>query len=342
MEPPGGGVLTNYLRRARDPMSDVRGVRAFKVIVDPCHIRPRRGCTHGNRRPSLRPTTRGSASGEGADEAGLRSGRSPPAQPYHTRSESVAAKIGRGPNLTAKAPEYAGKVRRTVATSRPTRSKTAPPSTISPASGGIDAHRADRSRRDLQPPLPGTLCLTSVADNRAPDSICIADDGSGPETGPSTPSGRASRAPLRHVLLALGSGLREGGDPQQGHRDVGGRLPDLIDGDVLTTHLHRPPPRPRRARPLLDRQPDPPRAAARRRHPGDGRRRTSSTAAGSGEPGDRSFGTWLETMPMPAVRPGLPRPRAPVQRALCAPTRRCSARTRSTSTASTRRSSTRG
>ena len=37
-EPPAGGVLTNYLRRARDPMSDVRGVRAFKVIVDPCHM----------------------------------------------------------------------------------------------------------------------------------------------------------------------------------------------------------------------------------------------------------------------------------------------------------------
>ncbi|HRO12959.1 glycosyltransferase family 2 protein, partial [Amaricoccus sp.] len=29
---PAGGVLRNYLRRARDPMSDVRGVRAFKVI----------------------------------------------------------------------------------------------------------------------------------------------------------------------------------------------------------------------------------------------------------------------------------------------------------------------
>ena len=37
-EPPEGGVLRNYLRRARDPMSDVRGVRAFKVLVDPCHV----------------------------------------------------------------------------------------------------------------------------------------------------------------------------------------------------------------------------------------------------------------------------------------------------------------
>ena len=35
---------------------------------------------------------------------------------YYTRSEAeLAAKIGRGPNLTAKAPEYARKVRRTVA-----------------------------------------------------------------------------------------------------------------------------------------------------------------------------------------------------------------------------------
>jgi hypothetical protein len=36
--PPEGGVLRNYLRRARDPMSEVRGVKAFKVLVDPCHV----------------------------------------------------------------------------------------------------------------------------------------------------------------------------------------------------------------------------------------------------------------------------------------------------------------
>ena len=36
--PPEGGVLRNYLQRAADPMSDVRGVRAFKCVVDPCHL----------------------------------------------------------------------------------------------------------------------------------------------------------------------------------------------------------------------------------------------------------------------------------------------------------------
>jgi hypothetical protein len=39
-----------------------------------------------------------------------------PLNHYYTRSEAeLAAKIGRGPNLVAKSPEYARKVRRTVA-----------------------------------------------------------------------------------------------------------------------------------------------------------------------------------------------------------------------------------
>lgn len=36
--PPAGGMVANYLRRAADPMSDQRGVRNFKCIVDPCHV----------------------------------------------------------------------------------------------------------------------------------------------------------------------------------------------------------------------------------------------------------------------------------------------------------------
>jgi hypothetical protein len=114
---PEGGVLRNYLRRARDPMSEVRGVRAFKCIVDPCHLTALR--VH---------SMETDGSGRTCNDAGLEVEERARARPgfysaehlqlnhYYTRSEAeLAAKIGRGPNLTAKSPEYARKVRRTVA-----------------------------------------------------------------------------------------------------------------------------------------------------------------------------------------------------------------------------------
>jgi hypothetical protein len=114
---PEGGVLPNYLRRARDPMSEVRGVRAFKCIVDPCHLTALR--VH---------SMETDGSGRTCNDAGLEVEERARARPgfysaehlqlnhYYTRSEAeLAAKIGRGPNLTAKSPEYARKVRRTVA-----------------------------------------------------------------------------------------------------------------------------------------------------------------------------------------------------------------------------------
>jgi hypothetical protein len=116
-QPPAGGVLRNYLRRARDPMSDVRGVRAFKCIVDPCHLTALR--VH---------SMETDGSGRTVNDAGLEVEEKARARPefysaahlqlnhYYTRSEAeLAAKIGRGPNLVAKSPEYARKVRRTVA-----------------------------------------------------------------------------------------------------------------------------------------------------------------------------------------------------------------------------------
>jgi hypothetical protein len=116
-EPPAGGVLRNYLRRASDPMSDVRGVRAFKCLVDPCHLTALR--VH---------SMETDGSGRTCNDAGLEVEERERARPgfysaahlqlnhYYTRSEAeLAAKIGRGPNLVAKSPEYARKVRRTVA-----------------------------------------------------------------------------------------------------------------------------------------------------------------------------------------------------------------------------------
>lgn len=115
--PPEGGVLRNYLRRAADPMSDVRGVRAFKCIVDPCHLTALRvhametdgsARTCNDRGEEVAPRDREWPGFYSADHIQLNH--------YYTRSEQeLAEKIGRGPNLVGKVPEYARKVRRTVA-----------------------------------------------------------------------------------------------------------------------------------------------------------------------------------------------------------------------------------
>lgn len=114
---PEGGVLRNYLRRARDPMSDVRGVRAFKVIVDPCHLTALR--VH-----SMETDGSGRTSNDAGlvveererEKPGFYSAEHLQLNHYYTRSEAeLAAKIGRGPNLAAKRGEYERKVRRTVA-----------------------------------------------------------------------------------------------------------------------------------------------------------------------------------------------------------------------------------
>ena len=116
--PPEGGVLRNYLRRARDPMSEVRGVRAFKCLVDPCHltaVRVHSMETDGSGRTLQRPRASRSRSGS-ATRPGFYSADHLQLNHYYTRSEAeLAAKIGRGPNLTAKRSEYERKVRRTVA-----------------------------------------------------------------------------------------------------------------------------------------------------------------------------------------------------------------------------------
>jgi hypothetical protein len=98
-------------------MSDVRGVRAFKCIVDPCHLTALRvhtmevdgseaSCNDEGRVAS--PAEREKPSFYSAGHLQLNH--------YYTRSEAeLAAKIERGPNLAAKRREYERKVRRTVA-----------------------------------------------------------------------------------------------------------------------------------------------------------------------------------------------------------------------------------
>jgi hypothetical protein len=115
--PPAGGVLRNYLRRAADPMSDLRGVRAFKCLVDPCRLtalKVHSMQTDGNDRTcndrgvEVPLRRREEAKFYSADHVQLNH--------YYSRSEQeVVEKFRRGPNLVAKASEYERKVRRTIA-----------------------------------------------------------------------------------------------------------------------------------------------------------------------------------------------------------------------------------
>jgi hypothetical protein len=114
---PEGGTLRNYLMRAADPMSDVRGVRAFKCVVDPCHV------TEVGVHSFAVDGTYRTANDRGV-EVPLRDRERPEfysadhlqLNHYYARSKAeLDAKVGRGPNLASKAPEYRRKVLRTVA-----------------------------------------------------------------------------------------------------------------------------------------------------------------------------------------------------------------------------------
>lgn len=114
--PPEGGVLRNYVLRAADPMSDLRGVRQFKCLVDPCHLT--RVGVHAMETDGVTRTAN-----DRGDEVEIAARGRPEfystnhlqLNHYYARSKAeLATKIGRGPNLASKAPEYARKVRRTV------------------------------------------------------------------------------------------------------------------------------------------------------------------------------------------------------------------------------------
>jgi hypothetical protein len=116
-EPPPGGVLRNFVRRARDPMSDARGVRAFKCLVDPCHLTALRVHAMETDGSDRTCNDRGEAASEAEREKpAFYSAEHVQLNHYYTRSEAdLAEKIGRGHNVRAQTSEYARKVRRTVA-----------------------------------------------------------------------------------------------------------------------------------------------------------------------------------------------------------------------------------
>ena len=117
MTAPEGGVLRNYTRRNPDPMSTVRGLRNFKMIVDPCHVTALKvhqietgGSTDTcNDRGQLFTTrTRETPAFYSADNIQLNH--------YYTRSDAeLRAKIARGPNLTTPDADHLRRVLRKVA-----------------------------------------------------------------------------------------------------------------------------------------------------------------------------------------------------------------------------------
>lgn len=116
-QPPEGGVLENYTRRAAAPLSGARGVTNFKVIVDPCRVTAVKVHAYETDGQAVTWNDRG-------ERAALKERRRPgfysaehiQLNHYYTRSEAeLAAKIARGSNQAVEAGRHAARVRRNVA-----------------------------------------------------------------------------------------------------------------------------------------------------------------------------------------------------------------------------------
>ncbi|WP_242469078.1 glycosyltransferase family 2 protein [Rhodovulum adriaticum] len=117
VQPPKGGVLSNYTHRAADPISGARGVTNFKTIVDATRVTglkvhsyqvDGRAVTWNDRGQAAANKARGSRDFYSADHLQLNH--------YYTRSETeLAAKIARGSNQRVAAERHAARVRRNVA-----------------------------------------------------------------------------------------------------------------------------------------------------------------------------------------------------------------------------------
>ena len=115
-DPPDGGVLANYTRRNPDPMSDAKGLKNFKMIVDPCHVTSLKvhqietdgsGDTCNDRGQRF--------SAKGREGRGFYSADRIQLNHYYTRSDAeLRAKIARGPNLTTPDADHLRRVMRKV------------------------------------------------------------------------------------------------------------------------------------------------------------------------------------------------------------------------------------
>jgi hypothetical protein len=114
--PPEGGIVANFTLRAKEPMSDEPGLRAFKMIVDPCRLTAMRVHTMETDGTQDTHNDRGERATFGTrDQRGFYSADAIQLNHYYTRSrQELETKIARGPNLLGKNPEYRRKVLRTV------------------------------------------------------------------------------------------------------------------------------------------------------------------------------------------------------------------------------------
>ena len=115
MAMPAGGVLANYTRRSPDPMSDERGLRNFKMIVDPCHVTALKVHVIETDGSSASCNDRGERFAKREQRAFYSAGRIQ-LNHYYTRSDAeLRAKIARGPNLTTPDADHLRRVMRKVA-----------------------------------------------------------------------------------------------------------------------------------------------------------------------------------------------------------------------------------
>ncbi|MEI4485255.1 glycosyltransferase family 92 protein [Frigidibacter sp. MR17.14] len=113
---PAGGVLANYTRRNPDPMSDAKGLRNFKMIVDPCRVTAMKvhSIETDGRADSI--NDRGQrTSAQGREAQAFYSADRIQLNHYYTRSDAeLRAKIARGPNLTTPDADHLRRVMRKV------------------------------------------------------------------------------------------------------------------------------------------------------------------------------------------------------------------------------------
>ena len=116
MTPPPGGVVANYTRRNPDPMSDAKGLRNFKMIVDPCHVTEMRVHAVGTDGQAMTCNDRGQAFTHSNRRArAFLSTDRIQLNHYYTRSDAeLRAKIARGPNLTVPDTDHLRRVLRKV------------------------------------------------------------------------------------------------------------------------------------------------------------------------------------------------------------------------------------
>lgn len=115
--PPEGGVIANYTRRNPDPMGAARGLRNFKMIVDPCAVTALRvhSVETGGRTDTCNDAGR-RFSEAGRDSPAFYSAARIQLNHYYTRSDAeLRAKITRGPNLTTPGADHLRRVMRKVA-----------------------------------------------------------------------------------------------------------------------------------------------------------------------------------------------------------------------------------